>query len=99
MADINDLMENPYTLIDENGEEAPFELLDVMDFEGERYYAMTPYIDEDDDSDETDAEIIILRSEQDGDEEVLATVDDDDLYVKIGNMFLERLNADLDDEE
>jgi hypothetical protein len=35
----------------------------------------------------------------DGDEETLVTLDDDALYEKIGNMFLERINAEFDDEE
>jgi uncharacterized protein YrzB (UPF0473 family) len=97
MTDNIDFFEEPYTLIDEEGEEAPFEMLDTLIYEGVRYFAMTPILDDDDESEE--GEIIILRSEKDGEEEVLVTFDDEDLYDKIGNMFLERINAEYGDEE
>jgi uncharacterized protein YrzB (UPF0473 family) len=99
MADMNEFTADLYTLVDEEGEEVRFELVDVMDYEDARYYAMTPYIEDEADSLEGDAEIIILRSDMDGEEEVLVTLDDDELYDRIGNLFLERINADLDDEE
>jgi uncharacterized protein YrzB (UPF0473 family) len=99
MADMNEFTPDLYTLIDEDGEEVKFELIDMMDYEGNRYYAMTPYIEEEIESLEGDAEIIILRSDMDGEEEILVTLDDDDLYDRIGNLFLERINADLDDDE
>jgi uncharacterized protein YrzB (UPF0473 family) len=99
MADMNEFTADLYTLVDEEGEEVRFELVDVMDYEDSRYYAMTPYIEDEADSLEGDAEIIILRSEMDGEEEVLVTLDDDNLYDKIGNLFLERINAEFDDEE
>jgi uncharacterized protein YrzB (UPF0473 family) len=99
MADMNEFTADLYTLVDEEGEEVRFELVDVMDYEDARYYAMTPYIEDEADSLEGDAEIIILRSDMDGEEEVLVTLDDDELYDRIGNLFLERINADLDDED
>jgi uncharacterized protein YrzB (UPF0473 family) len=99
MADMNEFTADLYTLIDEDGEEVKFELVDVMDHEGERYYAMTPYIEDEAEDLEGDAEIIILRSDMDGEEEILVTLEDDVLYEKIGNIFLERINADLDEEE
>jgi uncharacterized protein YrzB (UPF0473 family) len=99
MADMNEFTPDLYTLIDEDGEEVKFELVDMMDFEGNRYYAMTPFIEEEIENLEGDAEIIILRSDMDGEEEILVTLDDDDLYEKIGNIFLERINAELDDDE
>ena len=34
--------ENLYTLTDETGKEQTFELLDVMDVQGRRYFALTP---------------------------------------------------------
>lgn len=35
--------ENLYTLTDETGKEQTFELLDVMDVQGRRYFALTPF--------------------------------------------------------
>jgi uncharacterized protein YrzB (UPF0473 family) len=99
MADMNEFTADLYTLVDEDGEEIRFELVDVMDYESERYYAMTPYVEDEAESLEGDAEIIILRSDVDGEEEILVTLDDDELYDKIGNMFLERINAEFEDDE
>ncbi|MDR0946547.1 MAG: DUF1292 domain-containing protein [Ruminococcus sp.] len=96
---MDEFMADLYTLVDEDNVETKFELVDVMEYEGERYYAMTPYFEDDSEALEADAEIIILKSEVDGDEEILITVDDDVLYEKIGNMFLERINAEFEDED
>jgi hypothetical protein len=96
---MDEFMADLYTLVDEDNVETKFELVDVMDYEGERYYAMTPYFEDESDALESDAEIIILKSEADGEEEILITLDDDALYEKIGNMFLERINAEFDEED
>ncbi len=81
-----------YTLEDENGVEQVFELLDVMDYEGEKYFALTPYHDSAEELLNSEAEIVVLKSEFDGDEEFMVTVDNDAEYEKIGGIFLERLS-------
>jgi uncharacterized protein YrzB (UPF0473 family) len=98
MSEMNEFTADLYTLVDDEGVESKFELVDVMEYENETYYAMTPFV-EDEEMLETDAEIIILRSEFVNNEEMLVTLDDDELYEKIGNIFLERINADFDDDE
>ncbi len=103
-------MDNEYTpdfyeLEDEEGNKQTFELLDVMDYEGERYYALTPYFEEDDAQAmlEDSGEVVILKSELDEQtgEEILASIEDDELYEKIGGLFMERIEEmfDFDDED
>ena len=82
-----------YTLVDENGVEQQFEMLDVMDVGDDRYYALVPYYDDPTKELEADTELVVLKSEyNDKNEESLVSIDSDEEYERIGNMFLERLN-------
>jgi uncharacterized protein YrzB (UPF0473 family) len=103
-------MDNEYTpdlyeLEDEEGNKHTFELLDCMDYEGERYYALTPFFDEDEGEEllEDSGEVVILKSEIDEatGEEIMASIEDDELYEKIGGIFMERIEEmfEFDDEE
>lgn len=87
-----------YTLIDEEGVEQQFELLDVMEVEDERYFALIPYFENPEDSLEDDGDMVILKSEMVDGEEMMASIDDDDEYEKIGNMFLDRLSDIFENE-
>lgn len=88
-----------YTLVDEDGVEQQFEMLDVMDVDDERYYALVPYYDDPTKEIEADTELVVLKSEYDeNNDETLVSIDNDDEYERIGNMFLERLNKLYEDE-
>lgn len=99
MADkMNDMAADLYTLVDEEGVEQTFEMIDVMDVGDDRYYALVPYYDDPTKELEADTELVILKSEFDeNDEEILASIDNDEEYEKIGGMFLERLNDMYED--
>ncbi len=90
-----------YSLTDEDGKEQMFELLDSMEYEGETYYALTPYYEDGDEALQDDGAVVILKSEYEGDEEMMVTIEDDEEYDRIGNIFIERINAmfDFDDED
>ena len=97
-------MPDLYELEDEQGNKQSFELLDVMEYEGEKYYALTPYFDEEEVERmlEDSGEVVILRSEFDeNNDEILASIDDDEEYEKIGEMFMKRIEEmfDFDDED
>lgn len=91
-----------YTLEDEEGNEQTFEMLDAMEYEGEKYFALTPYFDEPEDMIEDSGEVVILKSEFDGDEEIMVSIDNDEEYEKIGGIFMKRIEEmfafDDDDE-
>ena len=90
---------NHYTLEDEDGVEQQFEMLDTLEVDGERYYALVPYYDDPTKELEADAELVVLKAEyDDNNEEILVTIDSDEEYEKIGNMFLDRLNELYDGE-
>lgn len=87
-----------YTLVDEDGVEQQFEMLDVMEVDDERYYALVPYYDDPTKEIEADTELVVLKSEYDeNNDETLVSIDNDEEYEKIGNMFLERLNKLYED--
>lgn len=99
----NEFNPDIYTLSDENGEEKTFELWDTLEDGGNVYYAMVPVYDDPKDSISGDAELVILKLEDPNDEETLITIEDDEEYERIGNIFLERLekffDGDDDDED
>lgn len=95
MADVNDMSSGAdiYTLVDEDGVEQAFEKIDEMDVGDDHYYALVPYYDDPTKELEADSELVVLKSEYDNNgEEMLVTIDDDEEYERVGNMFLERLN-------
>lgn len=88
-----------YTLVDEEGVEQTFELLDVMELDGERYFALVPYYDNPEDVVDDDGDLIILKSQfDDNDEELMVSIDDDEEYQRVGNIFLEKLSKIFDEE-
>ena len=88
-----------YTLVDEDGEEQVFELMDTYEEGDELYYALVPYYDNPEEMAEADTELVVLRSEEDENgEETLATIDDDEEYERIGKIFMDRLSEIYDDE-
>lgn len=101
MADDMEMMgADLYTLVDEEGVEQTFELMDTYeDDNGNLYYALVPYYDNPEDMIEADTELVVLRSEEDENgEETLASIDDDAEYERIGKIFMDRLSEIYDDE-
>lgn len=90
MADIIDINsaggeeENLFLLEDENGNEVPFEFVDLMEYEGEEYLFLLPVEDD-------DGEVVILHVDMvDGDEEAYSGVESEELLTILFNMFREK---------
>lgn len=81
-----------YTLVDEEGNEQEFELLDVMDVEDQRYYALLPYFKNANDLLEDDGAFVVLRVEEEDGEEVMVSIDDEQEYEHVGGLFLEKIS-------
>ena len=88
------------TLEDEDGKECTFEVIDVTEIDGTRYMAVVPY-QEDPESLQEDAELILMRIGTDEEGEYMDIVDDDEELLRVGKVFEERLKAmfDIDDSE
>lgn len=98
MADNYDMKPDLYTLVDEEGVEQAFELLDAMEENDERYYALVPYYENPEDIATDDGELVILKAQLDGDEEILVSIDNDEEFERIGQIFLQRIDAMFDEE-
>lgn len=100
MMEKNEYTPDLFTLEDEDGNEQEFELLDVMKYEDEVYYALTPYYgDQREEQLEDDGEVVILKEEMVDGESMLVSIEEDEEYEKIGGLFLERLNEIYDDDD
>ena len=88
------------TLEDEDGKEVTFEVIDATEVNGTRYLAIIPY-QEDPESLQEDAELILMRIGTDDEGEYMDIVDDDEELITVGKVFEERLRAmyDIDDSE
>ncbi|MGM9550905.1 MAG: DUF1292 domain-containing protein [Clostridia bacterium] len=99
MADINnneDMEMEEYepemvSLFDEDGTEIQFELLDILDYEGDSYAVMLP---------PDDNEVVIMLLEELNDEEdVYAPVEDDDVLTAVFDMFKEKFKDEFNFED
>ena len=84
----------PYTLIDEEGNEVQFDVIGSAEIKGTYYYAMIPA---DTPEDEEVVEYVILKSiiDENG-EEMLVTIDDDDEFDDVEDYFGDLFAEDID---
>ena len=92
MADLFD-EEEIYTLTDEEGNETQFELLGSHELDGVVYLALVPIGE----GNKEDEEYVILRMDQDENgEDMLVTIDDDDEFDRIADIFDDELFGEID---
>ncbi len=81
------------TVLDEDGTEYTFEILDKIETESGKYAALLPYDESEDESDDNESdELIILKVIEDNDEFYLEPIEDDREFNEIGEIFEERLS-------
>ena len=92
-------LDNIIVLNDENGEEVPFEFLDLIELEGEEYVVLLPVEEDEEDA----GEVVILKVEdtESEEEESYVSVDDEDVLNKVFEMFKEKFKDEFNfiDEE
>ncbi|WP_085834284.1 DUF1292 domain-containing protein [Clostridium merdae] len=87
------------TLVDDEGNEHEFEVLDVIDNEDGCFYALLPTFDSPQDSVESEGTYYIFEAiEQDG-EQQLAEVEDEELLDKLAELFESHFDELYDEEE
>ena len=83
-------------LTDEEGNSFTLEVVGEVEYEGELYRVFLPTdINEDD----PDYGFIILKAVMNGDEEVLDSVDDEEVLEKVYAIFMEEIFSDEEDGE
>ena len=83
-------------LEDEDGNVTRFEFVDRAELDGTLYYALIP--EGYDENGKEDVEFVVLKETEIDGEAMLSTIDDDDEYQRVGEMFLQRFSElpDLD---
>lgn len=98
--EIDEGLDNIIVLNDENGEEVPFEFLDLIELDGEQYVVLLPVEDEES---EDSGEVVILKVEdtESEDEESYVSVDDEETLNKVFEIFKEKFKDEFNflDEE
>lgn len=87
------------SLIDDEGNEQQFEIIDETEIDGENYAALFPYVSEDEELTDENSQVYLFKILEDGEGEIFATIEDDDEFEKVYAIFEDRLNNLLFDDE
>lgn len=83
------------TLTDEEGNEIEFELMDVIEYDGNDYAVLLPL--EDEDAPEGVDEVVILMVESETeDEQFFAAVEDEEVEMAVFNIFKDKYKDQID---
>ncbi|MBQ3934323.1 MAG: DUF1292 domain-containing protein [Clostridia bacterium] len=85
-----------YTLTDEEGNEAQFELLGELELDGNKYIGLIPLENGDDEGDEY---VIFKCTADENGEDLLETIEDDDEFERVADAFEDRFLSELDLDE
>lgn len=89
---------NFVTLTDDEGNDIELEYVDALEHNGATYMAFFPVVEEDSEDEENEEEygLVILKSQMENGEEFLVTIDDEEEIDKVYDLFMEQI---LSDEE
>ena len=89
---------NFVTLTDDEGNDIELEYVDAREHNGTTYMAFFPVVEEDSEDEENEEEygLVILKSQMENGEEFLVTIDDEEEIDKVYDLFMEQI---LSDEE
>ena len=89
---------NFVTLTDDEGNAIELEYVDALEHNGTTYMAFFPVVEEDSEDEENEEEygLVILKSQMENGEEFLVTIDDEEEIDKVYDLFMEQI---LSDEE
>ncbi|ADQ40641.1 protein of unknown function DUF1292 [Caldicellulosiruptor acetigenus I77R1B] len=95
-----DMFDNVVTLVDEEGREISFEMLDKVNYNGNDYIVLLPL--EEMEKEDEEAEVVILRIEDRDGEEVYVGVEDEEELENVFEIFQSRFDEedfDMYDED
>lgn len=90
---MTDEKENLIEITDDDGNKIKCELYDIIEFEGSQYALLLEA-----EVQEKDAELVLMRYVEEGEEGYFETIDDDAEFEKVSN-YIETLGVDEDNEE
>lgn len=83
----NDLV----SVLDDEGNEHQFEILDAIETDDGRYVALLPVYSDAEETIEDDGELVILQVIEENGEDLLTPIEDDTVFDEIAGIFEERL--------
>ncbi len=83
--------------IDENGNVITFELYDIVEVDEQEYALLLP-TDDEENADDEDAEIVLMRLSKNGEDYLFETIEDDDEFNRVA-AYVESLDEDIEEEE
>ena len=86
-----DFGNNIVSVLDDEGNEHQFELLDAIETDEGRYVALLPIYTEAEAALEDDGELVILEVVNDNGDDLLVPIEDDEIFENIADAFQERL--------
>ena len=87
---------NFITLTDDEGNNIELEYVDALEYNGQTYMAFFPTLADEDDEDNDDYGLVILKSVMVKGEEMLSTLDSEEEADKVYDLFMEQM---MEDEE
>ena len=89
---------NFVTLTDDEGNDIELEYVDALEHNGTTYMAFFPVVEEDSEDEQNEEEygLVILKSQMENGEEFRVTIDDEEEIDKVYDLFMEQI---LSDEE
>lgn len=87
------------TVMDEDGQQHQFELVDAIETDEGRYVALLPVYDNPEELMDDDGELIILEVAEENGEEILVPIEDEEAFEEIAEIFEERLSDLYEIEE
>lgn len=85
------------TISDEDGTEYELEVLTTIEYNGTSYLAVIPAGE--DDKDDPDLQVNILKTEMEDGEEILCAIEDEQELQAVYDLIMEQLYQDSDSEE
>jgi uncharacterized protein YrzB (UPF0473 family) len=90
--DTNEFTPDLITLLDEDGNELEFEILDSAEMDDAEYLALVPLEDENAEPGDEADELVILKVVTDGEESLLEVIEDEDEFERVSAFFVKRLS-------
>lgn len=87
------------TLVDEEGVEHEFEIVDSAELDGQEYLALVPVPKDAQEALDDSAELVILKVVVEEEEEILEAIEDEEEFDRVGDFFTERLSDTFDFED
>ncbi|MBQ5397881.1 MAG: DUF1292 domain-containing protein [Ruminococcus sp.] len=81
------------TLLDEDGREHDFEILDIIERDSRRFYALMPIFEKGGDMLNSDGQYTILEALDTDTDEELCEVEDEELRLSLSRLFEERFDS------